>query len=96
MVENSPQEQPADDASGVLVVLGLWRRFLNYPVSIGLVLEVALLAAIPYLILGAIVSVLSGSSWRQVAIEHGGDALAALLMSVVCWPVLLVVHSCVT
>ncbi len=96
MAENKPPEQPADDVGGVLVPLGLLRRLLNYPLSIGLVLEVALLGTIPYLILGAIVSVLSGSSWRQVAIEHGGDALEALVVSVVCWPVLLLVHSCVT
>lgn len=95
MAENDSPEQ-FGDFGGVLFPLGLLRRFLNYPVSIGLVLEVALLGAIPYLILGAIVSILSGDSWRQVAIEHGDDALLALVMSVVFWPLLPLVHSCVT
>ncbi len=74
MADNDSSEQPGD-FGGVLFALGLLRRFLNYPISIGLVLEVWLLGAIPYLIVGAIVSVLSGDSWRQVAVEHGGDAL---------------------
>ena len=59
-------------------VLTLVRRLLNYPVSIGLLLEVALLGAIPYLLIGAIVSVLFGEDWQQVQDikDVGGERLA--------------------
>jgi hypothetical protein len=97
MAENNPSEQPGvDDSGGLLAVLNMLRRLLNYPVSVGLVLEVSLLAAIPYLIVGAVVSVASGDDWRQEQFQHGGDALLALVTSFVFWPALLLLHACVS
>ena len=97
MAENNSPEQPGvDESGGLLAVLNLLRRLLSYPVSVGLLLEVSLLGTIPYLIIGAVVSVASGEGWRQEQFEHGSDALLALVTSFVFWPALLLLHSCVS
>ena len=97
MAGNGSSEQPSvGDSGGFPGVLTSGRRLLNYPVSVGLLLEVSLLGAIPYLIIGAVVSVASGEGWRQEQFEHGSDALLALVTSFVFWPALLLLHSCVS
>lgn len=72
------------------------RRLLNYPVSVGALLEVALWLAIPYLVIGGVVSAIYGEELRQVQEEQGHDPFVALLASIIAWPVLLFSHSCVT
>ncbi|ORV10407.1 hypothetical protein AWB95_15420 [Mycobacterium celatum] len=74
-------------------MLSVVRRVLNYPVSIGALVEIALLAAIPYLVVGAVVSGAYGEGLRQVQVEQGNDALVRLMASIVSWPVLLFSHS---
>jgi uncharacterized membrane protein len=75
-------------------MLTIARRVLNYPVSIGALVEIALVAAIPYLIVGAVVSAAYGEGLHQGQVERGNDALVTLMASIVSWPVLLFSHSC--
>lgn len=70
------------------------RKVLNYPVTIGALVEIALLAAIPYLIVGAVVSGAYGEGLHQVQVEQGNEALVRLMASIVSWPALLFSHSC--
>ncbi|MCV7261296.1 hypothetical protein [Mycobacterium shimoidei] len=70
------------------------RRLVNYTISIGTLLEITLVSAIPYLIIGAIVSVSHGQGLQQMQVERGGDALVAWVASVIAWPALLFSHSC--
>ncbi|MGH3635172.1 hypothetical protein [Mycobacterium sp.] len=78
------------------ILLARLRRVLNYRVSIGALAEIALLSAIPYLIIGAMMASTYGEGLHQVQVEQGSDALVALLASIVSWPVLLFFHSCGT
>lgn len=70
------------------------RRLVNYPITVGALLEIALVSAIPYLIVGAIVSISHGEGMQQMQVERGTDALVAWVASVVAWPALLFSHSC--
>lgn len=76
------------------MLLARLRRVLNYPISIGALLETALLCTIPYLIIGAIVASVYGEGLHQVQVEQGSDALVALMASIISWPVLLFSQSC--
>lgn len=76
------------------MLLTVLRRMLNFPVSIGALVEIALLTAIPYLIVGAVVSGAYGEKLHQVQVEQGNEALVTLMASIVSWPVLLFSHSC--
>lgn len=76
------------------MLLTLVRRLMHYPISIGALVEVALLCAIPYLIVGAIVAGTYGEGLRQAQVEQGTDGLVALMASIISWPVLLFAHSC--
>lgn len=62
----------------------------------GLQLTMSLLGAIPYLIIGAVVTGGYGEGFRQAQAEQGSDALVTLVASIVSWPVLLFSHSCAT
>lgn len=75
-------------------MLAALRRLVNYSVTVGALLEIALISAIPYLVVGAIVSISHGEEMRQMQVERGSDALVAWAASVVAWPVLLFSHSC--
>lgn len=77
-------------------LLARLRRALTYPVTIGALLEIALLCAIPYLIIGAVAASTNGEGLHQVQVEQGSDALVALVASIVAWPVLLFSGSCAT
>lgn len=97
MATHGLPEHPGVGNSGhTAVLLTMLRRLLNYPVTIGALVEVALLSAIPYLIIGAVVSTVYGEGLRQVQVEQGRDELVALMVSIVLWPVLLISHSCTT
>jgi hypothetical protein len=72
------------------------RRLVNYQLSIGALLEIALLCAFPYLIIGAIVAGVHGGELRQAQVEQGHDALVTFVASLISWPVLLFSHSCAT
>ncbi|MGH3967399.1 MAG: hypothetical protein ACRDTV_04575 [Mycobacterium sp.] len=76
------------------VLLARLRRVLNHPVSVGALLEIALLGAIPYLAIGAVVASIYGEGQHQMQVEQGSDALVALMASIISWPVLLFSHSC--
>ncbi|MDA3639439.1 hypothetical protein [Mycobacterium xenopi] len=65
-------------------------------VSIGALLELALVCAIPYLATGAIVAGAHGEGLRQVRVEQGHDVLVTFLASLISWPMLLFAHSCAT
>lgn len=69
-------------------------RLVNHPITIGALLEIALVSAIPYLIVGAIVSISHGEGMQQMQLERGTDALVTWVASVIAWPVLLFSHSC--
>lgn len=72
------------------------RHVLNHPVSVGALIEVSLLGAIPYLVIGALVAGAHGAGLHQGQTEQGSDQLVALLASIVAWPVLLFSHTCAT
>ena len=86
MATHGVPEHPGVGNSGhTPVLLTMLRRLLNYPVTIGALVEVALLSAIPYLIIGAVVStVYSGAApsasrarARRVGGTNGVDSLVA-------------------
>ena len=75
-------------------MLAAVRRLANYPVTIGTLLEIALFSVIPYLIIGAIISISHGEGMQQMQVERGTDTLVTWVASVIAWPVLLFSHSC--
>ncbi|BCO36861.1 hypothetical protein BMW24_011040 [Mycobacterium heckeshornense] len=77
-------------------LLTMLRRLVNYQVSLGALVEMALVCAIPYLAIGAIVAGAHGEGLRQVQVEQGHDALVTFVASLISWPVLLFSHSCAT
>ncbi|ORB14618.1 hypothetical protein BST37_10740 [Mycobacterium noviomagense] len=77
-------------------LLTMLRRLVNSQVSIGALLEMGLLGAIPYLVVGAIVAGAHDEGLRQAQVEQGHDALVTLVAALISWPVLLFSHSCAT
>lgn len=75
-------------------MLATVRRLVNHPVTIGALMEIALFSAIPYLIIGAIVSISHGEGMQQMQVERGTDALVTWVASAIAWPVVLFSHSC--
>ena len=75
-------------------MLAAVRRLVNYPVTIGALLELALFSAIPYLIIGAIVCISHGEGMQQMQVERGTDAVVTWVASIIAWPLLLFSHSC--
>jgi hypothetical protein len=92
----SPNHPDLTGPSQTPHLLAMLRRLVNYQVSIGALLEIALLCAIPYLAVGAIVAGAHGEGLRQVQVEQGHDALVTFVASLISWPVLLSAHSCAT
>jgi hypothetical protein len=90
----SPEHPGTGDFGHPPILLVVLRRVLSYPITIGALVEIALLSAIPYLIIGAVVASVYGEGLRQAQVDQGRDALVTLMASIVSWPVLLFSHSC--
>ena len=90
----SPEHPGTGDFEPTPILLIVLRRVLNYPITIGALVEIALLSAIPYLIIGAVVAGVYGEGLRQAQVEQGRDELMALMASIVWWPAVLLSHSC--
>jgi hypothetical protein len=74
-------------------VLGALRRLLEFQVTIGELIVIALILGTPYLIVGVI--------WSSTHTEHlqhmaGADLVVSYLGSIVSWPVLLFADVCMT
>ena len=72
-------------------VLATIRKFLGFEMTIAEWIGTAILAAIPYLIIGVIWAVTHSGELRGM---HGMDRVVSILGSVVSWPVLLFSDVC--
>ena len=74
-------------------MLRVLRAALNIQVTIGELIGVALVLAVPYLIVGVFWSTSHSEHLQDV---HGADLIASFLGSIVFWPVLLFSNVCMT
>jgi hypothetical protein len=74
-------------------VIAALRKILGYQMTIAEWIGVALILAVPYLIVGAI---WSSTHTEHLGGLHGADLVVSFLGAIVSWPALLVSDICMT
>lgn len=65
------------------------RKLLSYQISIGALIEIALIATIPYIIAGMALASTQSSRVSQLQTQTGSDPLLGFLLTAATWPALL-------
>jgi hypothetical protein len=87
--------QPPRTSINIILMLDTLRRFLALEVSVGRLIEVAVWAALPYLIAGAVVvGARAGELQHQQTLHGDRDQLMSFGVLVAGWPAVLFADVC--